>query len=67
MRTKNKKAGQIEAKEKHLALINAAKKRRREEPILEWTKPTKNEKPTILIVCEGKIQSQVISSNSNYR
>jgi hypothetical protein len=54
MKMKNKKAGQIEAKEKHLALINVTKKRRREEPILERGKPTKKEKPTILIVCEGK-------------
>ncbi len=54
MKMKNKKAGQIEAKEKHLALINAAQKGRREEPILERGKPTKKEKPTILIVCEGK-------------
>ncbi len=54
MKMKNKKAGQIEAKVKHLASIKAAKKRRREEPILERDKPTKKEKPTILIVCEGK-------------
>jgi hypothetical protein len=54
MKMKNKKAAQIEAKEKHLALINAAKERRRGEPVLERTKPTKKEKPTILIVCEGK-------------
>lgn len=50
---KNKKAAQIEAKEKHLALIKAAKERKRGEPVLERTKPTKKEKPTILIVCEG--------------
>jgi hypothetical protein len=54
MKMKNKKAGQIEAKEKHLASVNAAKKRRREEPNFERVKPTKKEKPTILIVCEGK-------------
>ncbi len=54
MKMKNKKAAQIEAKEKHLALINAAKERRRGEPVLERPKPTKKEKPTILIVCEGK-------------
>lgn len=51
---KNKKAVQFEAKEKHLALINAAKERRRGEPVLERRKPTKKEKPAILIVCEGK-------------
>lgn len=51
---KNKKVVQIEAKEKHLASIDAAKKRRRAEPVLERGKPTKKEKPTILIVCEGE-------------
>lgn len=54
MKMKNKKAAQIAAKEKHRAFINAAKKRRRQEPILDRGKPTKEEKPTILIVCEGK-------------
>jgi hypothetical protein len=54
MKMKNKRASQIEAKEKHLASVNAAKKRRREEPTLERVKPTKRAKPTILIVCEGK-------------
>jgi RloB-like protein len=50
---KNKKAAQIEAKLKHLESINAAKGRRREKPTLERGRPTKKEKPTILIVCEG--------------
>lgn len=54
MKTKNKKVAQIEAKEKHLASIKTAKKRRRHEPILERGRPTKKEKPTILIVCEGE-------------
>ena len=54
MKMKNKKAAQFKAKEKHLAFLNAAKIRRREEPILERGEPTKKEKPTILIVCEGK-------------
>lgn len=54
MRMKNKRSAQIEAKEKHLVLLKAAKKRRRDEPILERGKPTKKEKPTILIVCEGE-------------
>ena len=53
MKMKDKKAAQIEAKEKHLATINTAKERRR-TPILERAKPNKKEKPTILIVCEGK-------------
>ncbi len=51
---KNKKSAQIGAKEKHLSLINLAKERRRGIPVLERSKPTKNKKPTILIVCEGK-------------
>jgi len=54
MKMQNKKATQIEAREKHLATINAAKERRKGTPILERAKPTKREKPTILIVCEGK-------------
>ncbi len=54
MRMKNKEAVQIEAKERHLALRNAAKKTRRAEPILDRGKPKKKEKPTVLVVCEGK-------------
>jgi len=54
MKMKNKKTAQFDAKEKHLEFLNAAKKRRRDEPILERSKPTKQVKPTILIVCEGK-------------
>ena len=53
MKMKDKKAAQIEAKEKHFATINTAKERRR-TPILERAKPNKKEKLTILIVCEGK-------------
>ena len=51
---KNKKVVQIEAKGKHLALIHAAKQKRRAEPVLGRGKPTKKSKPTILIVCEGE-------------
>lgn len=54
MKMKDKKAAQIETKQKHIAELAAAKARRRAEPILERTAPTKIEKPTILIVCEGK-------------
>lgn len=54
MKMKDKKAAQIEAKQKHIAELAAAKARRRAEPILERIAPTKIEKPTILIVCEGK-------------
>lgn len=51
---KNKKAAQVEAKQKHIAELAAAKARRRAEPVLVRATPTKLEKPTILIVCEGK-------------
>jgi hypothetical protein len=54
MKMKNKKAAQIEDRQKHIAELVAVKARRRAEPILERTAPTKIEKPTILIVCEGK-------------
>jgi hypothetical protein len=54
MKMKDKKAAQIEAKQKHIVELAAAKARRRTEPILERTAPNKIEKPTILIVCEGK-------------
>lgn len=50
---KNKKAAQVEAKRKHKAELLAAKARRRGEPLLERLAPTKEVKPTILIVCEG--------------
>lgn len=51
MRMKDKKAIQIAKKKKH---IENLKKSRRGEPVLERNEPTKLEKPTILIVCEGK-------------
>jgi hypothetical protein len=54
MKMKDKKAAQIEAKQKHIAALAAAKAKRRVEPILERAAPAKLEKPTILIVCEGK-------------
>ena len=54
MKMKNKKAAQIEAKQKHFAELAAAKAKRRAKPVLERTAPAKIEKPTILIVCEGK-------------
>ena len=50
---KNKKAAQVEAKRKHKAELLAGKARRRGEPLLERLAPTKEVKPTILIVCEG--------------
>ncbi len=54
MKMKDKKAAQIEGKQKHLAELATVKARRRAEPSLERVAPTKTEKPTILIVCEGK-------------
>lgn len=51
MKMKDKKADQIAQKKKHLENL---KKSRRNEPILDRIEPTKLEKPTILIVCEGK-------------
>ena len=54
MKMKDKKAAQIEAKQKHIAELSIAKAKRRAEPILERAVPVKLEKPTILIVCEGK-------------
>lgn len=54
MKMKDKKAAQAEAKEKHLAGLNEAKARRRQEPSLLRAGPEKLEKQTILIVCEGK-------------
>ena len=51
MKMKNKKAKQIAAKRKHK---DSLKKKRRSEPLLHRENPTKNERPTILIVCEGE-------------
>ena len=48
---KDKREDQILQKKKHLENL---KKSRRSAPILERNEPTKVEKPTILIVCEGK-------------
>lgn len=51
MKTKNKTAEQRAAKKEHKENL---KKKRRAETILERNKPSLNEKPTLLIVCEGK-------------
>ncbi len=48
---KNKKAEQIALKKKHKEEI---RQNRRSEPVFERNVPTIQEKPTILIVCEGK-------------
>lgn len=51
---KNKKSAQIEAKKRHKDERKAAKARRRGEQRLERAAPTREIKPTILIVCEGE-------------
>jgi hypothetical protein len=51
MKMKDKKADQIAKRTKHLENI---KSNRRNEPVLDRNEPSKLEKPTILIVCEGK-------------
>lgn len=51
MKMKNKKADQIAARKKHREALKA---NRRKEPVLERAVPTKLERPTILIVCEGE-------------
>jgi len=48
---KNKKLIQLNNRQKHRALL---RNERKTEPAFEREKPTKNEKPRILIVCEGK-------------
>lgn len=51
MKMKPKKANQIDNKRRHLEQL---KLNRKSPPILERKIPTKIEKPTILIVCEGE-------------
>lgn len=50
MKMKNKKAEQMAARKRHLE----QRKKKRTEPTFERLAPTLQEKPTILIVCEGK-------------
>lgn len=52
MKMKNKREEQIQKKKEHKEALQAAKRRRR-EPSLKRSKPTKEKKQTILIVCEG--------------
>jgi RloB-like protein len=54
MKMKNKRKSQISSKELHKERLAATKAKRRAEPILERPEPVRAEKPTILIVCEGK-------------
>lgn len=51
MKMKDKKADQIAKRKMHLENL---KSNRRNEPVLDRNEPSKLEKPTILIVCEGK-------------
>ena len=51
--TGNKKK-EIQKKSAHLERLIASKSRRSAEPILERAAPSRDEKQTILIVCEGK-------------
>jgi hypothetical protein len=51
MKMKDKKAEQIEAKKRHREQF---KSKRRNEPVFERSEPVLQEKPTILIVCEGE-------------
>jgi hypothetical protein len=51
MKMKDKRAEQIEAKKQHREQL---KSKRRNEPVFERSEPVLQEKPIILIVCEGK-------------
>ncbi|HRN55008.1 MAG TPA: RloB family protein [Agriterribacter sp.] len=51
MKMKNKRVEQIEAKKQHRKQL---KLKRRNEPVFERNEPSLQEKPTILIVCEGE-------------
>jgi len=51
MRMKNKKLIQLNNRQKHRELL---RRERKNEPAFEREKPIKNEKPRMLIVCEGK-------------
>lgn len=49
-----KKSKEIQKKADHLTRLNESRARRGVEPTLVRVVPTREEKPTILIVCEGK-------------
>jgi hypothetical protein len=51
---KNKRLDQAKQREEHKLNLSSSKTNRRTEPILSRAEPIKLEKPTILIVCEGK-------------
>ncbi len=54
MKMKSKRSKDDLDREAHRKLLQETKKRRREEPIIERAFDIKEEKPNILIVCEGK-------------
>ncbi len=54
MKMQNKKSNDILDRKNHLKKLQDNKKRRRNEPIIERAIGKENEKPKILIVCEGK-------------
>lgn len=54
MKMQNKKSNDILDRKNHLLQLQDNKKRRRNEPIIERAIGKENEKPKILIVCEGK-------------
>jgi hypothetical protein len=54
MAANRKKEKQKQKKAAHSERLKAAKAKRRVEPLLSRAEPTKEEKQTILIVCEGK-------------
>lgn len=54
MASKNKKSREVQRKLDHKKRLAESKRRKRSETNLERPEPTIDEKPTILIICEGK-------------
>ncbi len=54
MKMQNKKSNDVLDRKNHLKQLQDNKKRRKNEPIIERIIDKENEKPKILIVCEGK-------------
>ncbi|WP_051590690.1 RloB family protein [Flavobacterium daejeonense] len=54
MKMKNKKSIEELSREKHRKQLQEAKRRKKEEPIVERTFNIRDEKPKLLITCEGK-------------
>jgi len=64
MKMKDKKSEQKAAKQKHLEQLKA---QRRKEPNLERSVAELTEKPSILIVCEGKNTDQLVKDIIQFR